>query len=396
MEKKLTLAEILEGIDDFRQENSVEHKLIDILIIAILATICGASGYLHIYKYAEAKKEWLSTFLELPNGIPSAYTIRRVMMNINPEQFHAAFIEWVQIICQKASGLVAIDGKTARRTKGLKDGKKALHVVSAFAVKNKLILGQLATDEKSNEITAIPELLKMLELEGCIVTIDAMGTQKDIAEQIIEAGADYVLSLKENQKTLHDDIALYMETDILTQEKKDLKEKDAYHCTIDNEHGRLEKREYYTCNDVEWLSQLEDWKGLSGFGLCISTVTTEKRIKEVDEITGKNIYRTEEKTTVSYNYAIYSVKNMSAKQFAEYKRGHWGIENSLHWSLDMTFREDESRARADYSAENLNIVRHISYNFLKAESSSKASLAIKRLMCGWDNDYLLKVLKCAI
>ena len=390
MERDKTLQEVLEGIEDFRQENSVEHKLIDILIIAILATICGASGYVHIYRYAEAKISWLKTFLELPNGIPSAYTIRRVMMNIDPQQFHAAFIEWVQIICQKVSGLVAIDGKTARRTKGMKDGKKALHVVSAFAVKNKLVLGQIATDEKSNEIAAIPELLKMLELQGCIVSIDAMGTQKEIAEQIIDSGADYVLSLKENQKTLHDDIQLYMETEVLTQPKPELEQKEAYYSTVDNEHGRLEKREYYTCNDVEWLPQKGIWKGLTGFGVCISTVTIERRV--ADDTTAEKVYKIVEETTVSQNYAIYSVENMTAKQFAEYKRGHWGIENSLHWSLDMAFREDESRARADHSAENLNIIRHLSHNLLKSESSAKAGIATKRLMCGWDDAYLMKVL----
>ena len=391
MEKGKTLQEVLEGIEDFRQENSVEHKLIDIFIIAILATICGAAGYVHIYEYAKAKMDWLKTFLELPNGIPSAYTIRRVMMNIDPKQFHAAFIEWVQIICQKVSGLVAIDGKTARRTKGMKDGKKALHVVSAFAIKNKLVLGQIATDEKSNEITAIPELLKMLDIKGCIVSIDAMGTQTKIADQIKESGADYVLSLKENQKTLYEDVQLYVETEVLTQPKEELEEKEAYHSTMDNEHGRLEKREYYTCNDVEWLPQKDEWKGLTGFGVCVSTVTIQRRV--ADATADGKLYKIVEETTVSQNYAIYSVENMTAKQFSEYKRGHWGIENTLHWSLDMAFREDESRARADHSAENLNIIRHLSHNFLKGETSTKAGIATKRLMCGWDDAYLLKVLR---
>lgn len=390
MEKEISLREILEGIEDFRQENSIEHKLIDILIISILAILCGATGYVQIYRYAEAKYEWLKTFLELPNGIPTAYTIRRVMMNINPKQFHNAFLEWVQIICEKVSGLVAIDGKTARRTKGMKDGKKALHVVSAFAVENKLVLGQTAIDEKSNEITAIPELLKMLVIKGCIITIDAMGTQKEIAAEIINQEADYMLSLKENQKTLYEDIELYMETEVLPRKKEELERQGVYHKTIDKEHGRLEKREYFICNDVSWLWQKDEWKKLQGFGVCISTVTTEQRVSA--EIEGKKEYKLEEKTTVSKNYAIYSVENMTAKQFAEYKRGHWGIENTLHWSLDMTFREDESRARADFSAENLNIIRHLSYNLLKSETSVKASLMTKRLMCSWNDSYLLKVL----
>lgn len=393
MEREKSLKEVLEGIEDFRQENSVEHKLVDILMIAILATMSGASGYVHIYRYAKAKYEWIKSFMELANGIPSAYTIRRVMMNIKPKEFHEAFLEWVQIISQKVSGLVAIDGKTVRRTKGMKDGKKALHVVSAFAVENKLVLGQTAIDEKSNEITAIPELLKMLALKGCIVTIDAMGTQKEIAAKIIEQEADYVLSLKENQKTLYEDVELYMEKEVLPQQRKELEQKEEYHCTIDNEHGRLEKREYYICNDVSWLWQKDEWESLRGFGVCVSTVTTEQRV--AIEIEGKKTYKLEEKTTVTKHYAIYSVKKMTAKKFAEYKRGHWGIENTLHWSLDMTFREDESRARADYSAENLNIIRHLSYNLLKSETTAKASLTTKRLMCAWDDSYLLKVLALA-
>lgn len=371
---KKTLVEILDGIEEFRQENSIEHKLTDILVIAILATICGADTYKRIEMYAQSKKEWLSKFLELPNGIPSAYTIRRVLMHIDPKQFHSAFIEWVQIISEKVSGLVAIDGKTARRTKGMKDGKKALHVVSAFAQENKLILGQIATEEKSNEITAIPELLKMLEIKGCIVTIDAMGTQKDIAQAIVDREADYVLALKENQKTLYEDVKLYIVTQMLPCAKKELSENLQYYCTTDNEHGRFEKREYYICNDVSWLPQREQWAKLNGFGVCVSKVTIGQ------------------KTTTSYNYAIYSVENMTAQLFANYKRGHWSIENSLHWTLDLAFREDESRARANHSAENLNIIRHLSLNLLKQEKSCKESVMSKRLLCSWDTSYLSKVL----
>jgi predicted transposase YbfD/YdcC len=394
MEKGKSLQEVLEGIEDFRQENSVEHKLLDILLISILGTLCGANGYAQIYRYAEAKISWLQSFLSLPNGIPSPYTIRRVMMNINPKQFHSAFIEWVNTLCTRLSGVVAIDGKTVRRTKGLKDGKKALHVVSAFAVANKLVLGQVATDEKSNEITAIPELLKLLDIQGCIVTIDAMGTQKDIASEIINQGADYVLSLKENQKTLYEDIELYMKEEVLPQSKDSLKKELAYHSTLDNDHGRMEKREYYVCNDVSWLNQRDDWAELSGFGVCISTVTATERIAVT--VGGKKTFELQNKTTISKNYAIFSVEDMSAEQFASYKRGHWGIENTLHWSLDMSFREDESRARADYSAENLNIIRHWSYNLLKTEKSKKVSISTKRLMCGWDEAYILKVLELNI
>jgi predicted transposase YbfD/YdcC len=225
-----------------------------------------------------------------------------------------------------------------------------------------------------------------------------MGTQKEIAEQIIEQGADYVLSLKENQKTLYDDIDLYMETEILqkakTEEaKKEMEKEGKYYRTMDNEHVRYEEREYYICNDVDWLWQKDDWRGLSGFGVCISTVTTEHRVA-VETENGK-LYQVEERTAVSKNYAIYSVADMTAKRFAAYKRGHWGIENTLHWELDVAFREDESRARMDCSAENLNIIRHLSYNLLKSETTAKAGMATKRLMCSWNDNYLLKVLSLA-
>lgn len=373
-----TLAEVLEGIEDFRQENSIEYKLIDILIIAILSTICGADTYKRMEMYARSKEEWLRSFLELSNGIPSAYTIRRVMMNINPKQFHKAFIEWVQIISEKISGVVAIDGKTARRTKGIKDGKKALHVVSAFALENKLVLGQIATEEKSNEITAIPELLKMLEIKGCIVTIDAMGTQKDIAKAIVEKEADYVLSLKENQKTLYEDIKLYTETELLTANKDELMKNNQYYCTKYNKHGRFEKREYYICSNILWLSQKDEWTKLTGFGVCVSTVKNDGTTK------------------IHYNYAIYSVCDMTAKKFGEFKRGHWGIENSVHWILDLAFREDESRARSDYSAENLNIIRHLFLNLLKQEKTCKESIMSKRMLCSWENDYLIRVINSCL
>jgi Transposase DDE domain. len=214
----------------------------------------------------------------------------------------------------------------------------------------------------------------MLDINGCIITIDAIGTQKDIAEDIIEGGGDYVLSLKENQKILYDDVELFFKEEILTQDKEELEKESKYYKTLDNSHGRFEKREYYICNDIDWLSPKDDWKGLSGIGLCIS-------------------HRTEgEKTSISYNYAIYSIKDCTAEQFATYKRGHWGIENSLHWVLDIAFREDESRARKDNSAENFNIIRHMALNLLKQEKTKKIGIESKRMLCGWDEKYLLKVL----
>lgn len=372
---KKTLIECLENVKDYRVGNAVDHKLIDILVISILAVICGANHWTQVESFGNAKKEWLSKFLELPKGIPSHDTFGRVFAAIDPQEFHNAFMEWVQSLSEIIQGqVIAIDGKTARRTKDRVTAKAALHVVSAWAKDNELVLGQIKVDDKSNEITAIPELLKMLDINGCIITIDAIGTQKDIAEDIIEGGGDYVLSLKENQKILYGDVELFFKEEILTQDKEELEKESKYYKTLDNSHGRFEKREYYICNDIDWLSPKDDWKGLSGIGLCVS-------------------HRTEgEKTSISYNYAIYSIKDCTAEQFATYKRGHWGIENSLHWVLDIAFREDESRARKDNSAENFNIIRHMALNLLKQEKTKKIGIESKRMLCGWDEKYLLKVL----
>lgn len=372
MEK--ALIECLVKVKDPRAVNGLDHKLIDILVITILAVICGADTWVEIALFGNEKIEWFKKFLELKNGIPSHDTFGRVFAAINPTEFHNAFIDWINDIREIIPGVVSIDGKTVRRTKDKENGKRAIHVVSAWANVNSLVLGQLKVDEKTNEITAIPELLKLLDVKNCIITIDAMGTQKDIAETIKDCGGDYILSLKENQKTLHDDVELYFQTEILTQEKGKLKKEEKYYKELDNSHGRIEKREYYVENQIDWLDQKEDWKGLQGIGLCVSEVTREG------------------KTTVNYSYAIYSVANFTAENFGKAKRSHWGIENGLHWVLDIAFREDESRARKGNSAENLNIIRHMALNLLKQEKTLKVGIKAKRLRCGWNQDYLLKVL----
>jgi predicted transposase YbfD/YdcC len=269
-------------------------------------------------------------------------------------------------------GVIAIDGKEARRTKD--NSKKPLHVVSAFSHKFGVVLGQLACEEKSNEITAIPKLLEMLEIKGCIVTIDAMGTQTKIADKITDKGADYCLSLKENQGNLYNDVKLYTETEIFTDDRRFLTGNGQYHHEIEKGHGRIEKREYFVCNDVSWTEYANEWENLSGFGVCVSTVEQAGKI------------------TISHNYSIYSVPNMTAMQFADCKRGHWSVENSLHWVLDMVFCEDESRARADNSAENLNVFRQIAFNILKCETSFKGGISDKQFNCLLDERYLEKVI----
>jgi len=369
--KKINLAEALEGIEDTRRERSVMYPLIEIMMIVLLGVMCGATSYAKIEIFGKGKETWLKKFLKLEYGVPDACTLRNVIKEIATAQLHEVFVEWMKQIAENIFGVVAIDGKEARRTKD--KSKKPLHVVSAFSHESGLVLGQLACEEKSNEITAIPRLLEMLELKGCIVTIDAMGTQTEIADKIIEKGADYCLSLKENQGNLYNDIKLYTETEIFPDDRRFLAGKGQYHREIEKGHGRIEKREYFVCNDISWIEYAGKWRNLSGFGVCVSTVEQDGKI------------------TISHNYFIYSVENMTAREFAMCKRGHWSVENSLHWVLDMVFREDESRARADNSAENLNVFRQMAFNILKCETSFKGGISDKQFNCLLDECYLDKV-----
>lgn len=372
--EKKTLTGTFDNLTDPRKPDDILHKLIDIVTITILAVMCGANGWNEIELFAKSKESWLRTFLELPNGIPSHDTFNRVFSSINSKEFHQCFMEWVSILCEKISReIIALDGKTARRTKGTSKNQKPIHVVSAWANTNKLVLGQLKVNEKSNEITAIPELLKLLDISGCIITIDAMGTQTEIAKTIIESGADYVLALKENQKTLHDDVDLFFKEEVLTKTKKELVKNEIYLKTLEKDHGRIEKREYYMVTNVTWLEQIEKWPNLTAIGMVVS---------ERQE---------QEKTSIETRlYIMSKIKNV--KEFSTAVRGHWGVENELHWCLDMGLREDESRARKDNAAENLNVIRHMTLNMLKKETSLKAGINGKRLKCGWDENYLKKVL----
>ncbi|MDR3584252.1 MAG: ISAs1 family transposase [Desulfosporosinus sp.] len=372
--EKKTLIESFEGLVDPRNHDDILHKLIDIIAITILAMMCGANGWNEIELFGKSKESWLRTFLELPNGIPSHDTFNRVFSRLDPKEFHQCFMEWVSLLYEKVSReIVALDGKTVRRSKGTSKNQKPIHVVSAWANTNKLVLGQLNVNEKSNEITAIPELLKMLDINGCIITIDAMGTQTEIAKTIIESGTDYVLALKENQNTLHDDVELYFNEEVLKKGKKELVKEDIYHITLEKDHGRIEKREYYMVKDVSWLEQLNRWPNLSAIGMAV--------------------FERQEQDKTSVETRLYSMSKIkNVVEFSTAVRGHWGIENELHWCLDMGFREDESRARKDHAAENLNIIRHMTMNMFKKETSLKAGIAGKRLKCGWDENYLKKVL----
>ena len=371
--KKIGLLEVLEGIEDSRRERSVWYPLHEVLFIFIAAVICGATSYVKVEMFGKSKEKWLKKYIQLENGVPDACTFRNVVKAIDTQQLHTVFIEWMKEAVESISGVVAVDGKQARRTKDAK--KRALHVVSAFSAECGLVLGQLACEEKSNEITAIPKLLEQLELKGCIVTIDAMGTQSEIASAITNKGADYILSLKENQPGLYRDVKLYFE-----EYRRNTAGLPAACCAKSHSqgHGRFESRSCYVCEDISWLEGREKWSNLQGIGVIFSeTEDTGKKSKQA-------------------HYFIYSCKGMTATQILEAKRSHWGIENKLHWVLDMQFREDESRARADNSAENLNVLRHWAYNLLKAQSFLKGSFSDKQFKCLLDEAFLDKVILSAL
>lgn len=367
MESK-SILEHFGDLPDPREDNR-RHQLIDIIAIVICASICGAEKWDDIESFGQSKEQWFRKFLELPHGIPSHDTFARVFAMLAPSALNERFSTWVTLMNPGHDGeIISIDGKTARGSYGC--NTKAIHMVSAWASQAGLVLGQKRVDEKSNEIVAIPELLDLLELHGCVVTIDAIGTQRAIAEQIIDAGADYVLALKGNQGTLHEDAKLFfqdIETDKRTQQSAD------YFKTVDTDHGRIETREYWATEDIGWLAQKDDWSGLKS--LCM--VTAKRTVGE-----------SQSKESRFYISSLPA----DAKTLGRAIRAHWGIENSLHWILDVAFREDECRKRKDHSAENFAVLRHLTLNILKQETTCKRSIAGKRLLAGWDTGYMEKVL----
>ncbi len=358
-------------LTDPRQKGKIDHMLLDIIVISICSVICGANTWPEIYEYGMAKKIWLETFLQLPNGIPSADTFRRVFMLIDKDEFENCFISWITAVETVTEGqVVAIDGKTNRGSHDRASGSSPIHVVSAWASENRITLGQVKTEVKSNEITAIPELLNLLEIKGCIVTIDAMGCQKGIAAKIIDKGADYILALKGNQGNLSKDVILFFDDAVENNfDSTNLN----YYETVDGDHGRVEIRRYYTVSDIEWLFGKENWKNIN----IICMVESERHI-------GSEI-------SIEQRYYISSMEN-DAEKFSTSVRSHWGIENSVHWVLDVGFREDESRKRKGNSAFNFSILRHIAMNLLRKEETLSRGMRTKRMKAGWSDDYLVKVL----
>ena len=362
-----SLVEIVGDIEDPRRGNAIRHNLVEVLTIALLAAICDYTRFTEMELFGQEREEWLRSFLALENGIPSHDTFGDIFAAIDPEQMRLCLIEWTESIREKIQGeVVAVDGKTIRGSKCDTEGKRAIHVVSAWAAENGLVLGELATDEKSNEITAIPKLLRMLKLNGCIVTIDAMGTQKEVTSVIRECGADYLLPVKENHPSLLEDISLYFSTE---------KEACDYAKTVEKSHGRYEKRECLVTEEIAWLHGREKWCDLSGIAMIRSAV--------------QRVGSAQSEQTV--HYLLFSKHGMTAADVLRVKRRHWSIENSLHWVLDVDFGEDSMRMRLGNAAENMNILRHLALNLLNAESSFKGSLNLKRKKCALSPSYLLKV-----
>lgn len=368
-----TLTTHFGNLTDPRVERTKLHTLFDILVIAICAILAGADNWEDIADFGQAKQDWFKTFLELPNGIPSHDTFNRVFARLDPQEFQASFLSWIKAVSALLGGqVIAIDGKILRRSHDRGLGQAAIDMVSAWACTNRLVLGQVKVDDKSNEITAIPALLHVLEVAGCIVTIDAIGCQTEIAETIVDKQGDYVLALKDNQGRLFEDVQLLFADLEKSQYKAYAFD---YAKTLDKNHGRLEIRECWTISDPEVLRHLrgfENWKNLC----TVSRIRAQRHVGE--------------EKSCEDRYHLASL--VGAKRILWAVRSHGGIENELHWTLDLAFDEDHCRVRKDHGPQNFAILRHIALNLLKQEKTVKRGIKGKRLLAAWNQDYLLKVL----
>lgn len=377
---QLNLIEQFKSLEDPRVNRTKAHDLIDILVIAICTLLCGGEGFNDMEDFGLAKQEWFKTFLGLRNGIPSHDTFNRVFSALAPRRFLDCFVRWTQSLRQAvAQEIVALDGKALRRALNKKQSVK--YVVSAWAESNGLVLGQLKVADKSNEITAVPELLRVLELSGCIVTLDAMGCQKKIAREIIEADADYVLALKGNQETVHEEVKTFLDQTLAERQAtrpkgaKLSKAATLLACleTVEKDHGRFEIRRYYQSTELAWFADLGKWEGLQSVGM----------VESIREVNGQR--------TTERRYYLSSLR-LDVALFARAVRSHWGVENKVHWIMDVCFGEDQSRARAGHAAENLATLRRLALNLLRRDPTKKRGLKGKQLNAGWDHAYLLRLL----
>jgi predicted transposase YbfD/YdcC len=367
-------------LPDPRINRTKDHDLIDILVIAICCLLCGGETFNDMEDFGRAKRDWFKTFLSLRHGIPSHDTFNRVLAALDPKGFLDCFLRWTQSVRQAVPHeIVALDGKALRRA--LRQDQSIPYVVSAWAEDNGWVLGQMKVADKSNEITAVPALLRVLELSGCIVTVDAMGCQKKIAREIVEADADYVLALKGNQETVHEEVKTFLDETLAEKQGPRLPGAKlslaaatlAAWETVEKDHGRLETRRYYQSTHLAWFADLDKWEGLQSVGM----------VEAVREIGGKR--------TVERRYYLSSLP-LDVPLFAGAVRGHWGVENKVHWLMDVCFREDQSRARAGYAAENLATLRRLALNLLKREKTKKRGIKGKQLNASWNHAYLLQLL----
>ena len=353
------------------RRREVTYPLINVVVIAVCAVICGADDFVAIAKFGRTKHEWLSRFLDLREGIPSHDRFNAIFAAIKPAEFEKCLLSWITAMHEITDGqVIAIDGKTLRRSFDAADNKAAIHMVSAWATANHISLGQVVVDAKSNEITAIPKLLEMLELSSAMVTIDAMGCQTEIAQKIVDADADYCLAVKGNQPTLHQGIVDFFDDHL---EDDFARTPVRRHETEEKGHGREELRYYLICPVPEGLPDRSRWAHLRAIGIAISN--TQRDGKDCNEV----------------RYYILS-KYVAARRFAEAVRGHWSIENRLHWQLDVTFQEDQCRIRHGHADANFSVLRRAALGLLKNESTLKVGIKNKRLIAGWDDSYLEKVL----
>ncbi|MGZ8940767.1 MAG: ISAs1 family transposase [Limisphaerales bacterium] len=377
---RLSLVAQFESIVDPRVNRTKDHKLVDILVISVCTLLCGGESFNDMEEFGHAKHDWFKSFLELPNGIPSHDTFNRVFAALDPREFLDCFLRWTQALRETiAQEIVSIDGKALRRAYEKKENLQ--YIVSAWAEENSLVLGQLKVEDKSNEITAVPELLRRLELSGCVVTVDAMGCQKKIAREIKEADAEFVLALKGNQETVHKEVQEYLDAAVAEQKTWRPKGSELSRVardlaaleTIEKDHGRLETRRYYQSDQISWFADLSSWEGLRSVGMVEAT----------REIKGQR--------SVERRYYLSSLP-LDVKLFARAVRSHWGIENKVPWLLDVCFNEDQSRARAGHAAENLATLRRLALNLLKREKTKKRGIKGKMLNASWDHAYLLRLL----
>jgi predicted transposase YbfD/YdcC len=375
MTKTNSLLHHFSSLKDPRKEGMITHKMFDILALTLLSFICGAEGWDDVEKYGKAKHEWLATFLELPGGIPSADTISRLFQRLDPKVFQACFIAWASSLTASVEGkLVSIDGKVVRHSFDRASEQSPLHIVRAWIQENHLVFGQIATEAKSNEITAIPQLLELLDLKGAIVSIDAMGAQRAIAEKIVEKGADYLLALKGNQETIHDEVIRFFEQADARIGKKPYTSV----ATTEKGHGRIETRRVSTSYDVAAIVEKTNWPHLAS----VTRVESERKIGE--------------KVEQHVRYYLSSLSRKNSQTGATYMgtliRNHWSIENQAHWKLDVAMGEDNSRIRTGHGQENLTMIRNTAMHLLKNETTNKRGIKAKQKSAGWSNEYLLRVL----